>query len=105
MPGFKLLHQKSDSNTKPEFIMGHSTGAISMLVNAADSLLAVPLDIQIHEGVIFRNASRSNRDKRTLLDKALLQLAGLKMAKPCSLIADAHYASGKIVKGLLALKA
>lgn len=99
MPGVKLLHQESDSNTKPEFIMGHSTGAISMLVNAASSLLAVPLDIQIHEGVIF-----SNRDKRTLLDKALLQLAGLKIAEPCYLIADAYYASGKIVKGVLAQK-
>ena len=24
MPGVKLLHQESDSNTKPEYIMGHS---------------------------------------------------------------------------------
>jgi len=96
MPGVKLLHQESDSNTKPSFIMGHSTGAISMLANAASSLLAVPLDIQIHEGVVF-----SNRDKRTLLDKALLQLAELKIAEPCYLVADAYYASGKVVKGVL----
>ena len=96
MPGVKLLHQESDSNTKPSFIMGHSTGAISMLANAASSVLAVPLDIQIHEGVIF-----SNRDKRTLLDKALLQLAELNIAEPCYLVADAFYASGKIVKGAL----
>lgn len=96
MPGVKLLHQESDSNTKPSYIMGHSTGAISMLANAASSLLAVPLDIQIHEGVVF-----SNRDKRTLLDKALLQLAQLNMAEPCYLVADAFYASGKVVKGAL----
>lgn len=99
MPGVKLLHQESDSNTKPSFIMGHSTQAISILVNAASSVLAVPLDIQIHEGVVF-----SNRDKRTLLDKALLLLAGLKMTEPCYLVADAYYASGKIVKGVLAQK-
>ena len=99
MPGVKLLHQESDSNTKPAFIMGHSTGAISMLVNAASSLLAVPLDIQIHEGTVF-----SNRDKRTLLDRALLQLAELKIAEPCYLVADAYYASGKIVKGTLKQK-
>ena len=99
MPGVKLLHQESDSNTKPEFIMGHTTGAISLLVNAASSVMAVPLDIQIHEGVVF-----SNRDKRTLLDKALLQLAELKIDESCYLIADAYYASGKIVKGALKQK-
>jgi len=96
MPGVKLLHQESDNNTKPSFIMGHSTQAVSLLVNAAKSLVAVPLDVQIHEGVVF-----SNRDKRTLLDKVLIQVAGLKMSKPCYLVADAYYASGKVVKGLL----
>ena len=28
MPGVKLLHQESDSNTKPEYIMGHSLQAV-----------------------------------------------------------------------------
>ena len=97
MPGVKSLHQESDSNTKPNFIMGHSTQAVSILVNAASSLLAVPLDIKIHEGVVF-----SNRDKRTLLDKLLLLVAGLQLTEPCYLVADAYYASGKIIKGLLA---
>jgi hypothetical protein len=97
MPGVKLLHQESDNNSKPSFIMGHSTQAVSLLVNAAKSLVAVPLDIQIHEGVVF-----SNRDKRTLLDKVLMLVAGLKMSEPCYLVADAYYASGKVVKGMLA---
>ena len=35
MPGVKLLHQQSESNTKPEYIMGHSLQAVSLLVNAA----------------------------------------------------------------------
>jgi len=43
MPAVKLLHQQSESNTKPEYIMGHSLQAVSLLVNAAQSVFAVPL--------------------------------------------------------------
>src|SRR5215475_10212201 len=43
MPAVKLLHQKSESNTKPDYIMGHSLQAVSLLVNAAQSVFAVPL--------------------------------------------------------------
>jgi hypothetical protein len=43
MPGVKLLHQQSESNTKPEYIMGHSLQAVSLLVQAAASVFAVPL--------------------------------------------------------------
>src|ERR1700704_5956813 len=50
MPGVKLLHQQSDSNTKPEYIMGHSMQAVSILVRAAQSVFAVPLAVRIHEG-------------------------------------------------------
>jgi hypothetical protein len=31
MPAVKLLHQESESNTKPEYIMGHSFQAVSIL--------------------------------------------------------------------------
>ncbi len=50
MPGVKLLHQQSESNTKPEYIMGHSSRAVSLLVQAAASVFAVPLAIRIHYG-------------------------------------------------------
>ena len=36
MPGVKLLHQSSASNTKPEYIMGHSLQAISLLLISND---------------------------------------------------------------------
>ena len=65
--------------------MGHSTQAISILVRAANSRLAVPLDSQIHEWVIF-----SNRDKRTLLDKLVAQVLGLGLAEASYLVADAY---------------
>jgi len=77
--------------------MGHSTQAISILARAANTLFAVPLDIQIHEGVIF-----FNRDKRTLLDKLVSLVSGLNLAEPCYLVADAYYAKSKIIKGMLA---
>ena len=53
MPAVKLLHQESESNTKPEYIMGHSLQAVSVLVQAAKSVLAVPLAIRIHEGRVW----------------------------------------------------
>jgi len=39
MPAVKLLQQQSDSRTKPEYIIGHSLQAGSLLARAADSVL------------------------------------------------------------------
>jgi hypothetical protein len=96
MPAVKLLHQESDSNTKPEFIMGHSFQSIAMLVSVAKTTFAVPLASRIHEGIVL-----SNRDKRTLLDKMVLLLDSLAIRDACYFVADAYYASGKVIRGLL----
>ena len=96
MPAVKLLHQESDSNTKPEYIMGHSCQAVAVLTRAMQSVFAVPLSCRIHEGVVF-----SNRDQRTLLDKMIMLLDSLQIEEKCYFVADAYYASGKVVKGLL----
>ena len=96
MPAVKKLHQQSESNTKPEYIFGHSCQAIALLMRAASSVFAVPLACRIHEGVVF-----SNRDKRTLLDKMILLVDSLGVTEPFYFVADAYYASGKIVRGLL----
>jgi hypothetical protein len=58
---------------------------------------AVPLCARIHEGLVF-----SNRDQRTLLDKLLRLLHALDLPEPVLLVADAYYASGKIIRGLFA---
>ena len=97
MPAVKLLHQQSDSNTKPEYIMGHSLQAVSLLVHAAHSVFAVPLAARIHEGLVW-----SNRDRRTLLDKMLALLGLIVIREPFYFVADAYYAAHKIVNGLLA---
>ncbi len=97
MPSVKKLHQQSESNTKPEYIFGHSCQAVAVLGQALSSMVAIPLACRIHEGVVF-----SNRDKRTLLDKMILLLDSLGMVEPFYLVADAYYATGKIVRGLVA---
>src|SRR5207249_8557152 len=96
MPAVKLLHQQSESNTKPEYIMGHSLQAVGLLVHAAQSVFSVPLAARIHEGLVW-----SNRDKRTLLDKMLGLLDILAIKAPFYFVADAYYAAGKIVSGLI----
>ena len=91
LPAVKLLHQQSQSNTKPEYIMGHSLQAVSLLVHSAGGqVAAVPLTSRIHEGLVF-----SNRDARTLLDKlvALLFSVSSTWDRQVLLIADAYYAS------------
>ena len=100
MPAVKYLHQQSAGNSKPEYIMGHSLQAISLLVHGpAGQVAAVPLTSRIHEGLVF-----SNRDARTLLDKlvALLFSVAAVWDRQVLLIADAYYASGKIIRPLLA---
>lgn len=98
MPGVKCLHQESDNNTKPEYIMGHSCQAISLVVGAEDSSFAVPLSARIHEGVVF-----SNRCKQKLTDKmvALVQLvdAGLLFY----FVGDAYYACHAVASGIINL--
>src|SRR6202521_636914 len=96
MPAVKLLHQQSESNTKPDYIMGHSLQAVGLLVHAAQSVFSVPLAARIHEGLVW-----SNRDRRTLLDKMLGLLDILAITVPYYFVADAYYAAGKIVSGLL----
>ncbi len=99
MPAVKKLHQHSGNNSKSPFIMGHSFQALSLLVSAPKGLVAaVPLASRIHEGVIW-----SNRDSRTLLDKlATLFLSMVPhFDKPLILIADAFYASRKMILPLL----
>jgi len=97
MPGVKKLHQESESNNKAEYIFGHSCQAVAVLTQALSSVFALPLACRIHEGTVF-----SNRDQRTLLDKMILLIDSLGLKEPFYFVADAYYASGKIVRGLLA---
>lgn len=99
MPAVKSLHQESASNSKPEYIMGHSWQVIAALITVGTYSTAVPLNGGIGEGVVY-----SNRSKKTLLDKLLdlLSALGLPEEQRCYLVCDAYYATGKMANGLLA---
>lgn len=100
MPAVKKLHQSSQNNTKAPFIFGHSLQVLALLVaGPAGHASAVPLAARIHEGLVW-----SNRDRRTLLDKLVLlflPVAAL-VAQPVLLVADAYYASRKVILPLRA---
>ena len=99
MPAVKSLHQESGNNTKPEHIMGHSLQALSLLVHSAGGqVAAIPLTSRIHEGLVF-----SNRDSKTLLDKVVALLFSVTLACKMQvvMVADAYYASGKVITPLL----
>lgn len=95
MPAVKRLHQESDSNTKPEYIMGHSTQAVALLVGTLRTVFAVPLTSRIHEGLVF-----SNRDKLTQLDKMIMMADALGLPE-FYFIADSYYSARKVMAALL----
>lgn len=96
MPAVKSLHQSSESNSKPTFIMGHSCQAVSVLAGGLSSVVAIPLVARIHEGLVF-----SNRSKRTLLDKMVGLVEDLSIDAPYYFLGDAYYASKKVALPLL----
>lgn len=96
MPGVKSLYQGSQNNSKSEYIMGHSLQCLSLLVTGNfGSFAAVPLIAQIHEGLVW-----SNRDSRTLMDKAteLVEKIRKITETPLLVIADAYYANAHFIK-------
>ena len=99
MPAVKKLYQESGDNFKAEFFFGHSFQVVGLLVRGAlGQLFSVPLASRIHEGLVF-----SNRDRRSLLDKLVtlfLSISDVLQARVL-LIADAYYASRKVVLPLL----
>ncbi len=96
MPGVKSLHQESESNSKPEYIMGHSFQAIGILYGSAKNVFSIPLVSRIHEGIKF-----TPKDKKTLLDKMIVLLSELQISTPYYFVADAYYASKNMILPLL----
>ena len=99
MPAVKALHQESQDNSKPSFIMGHSFQAVGMLARGLlGGFFCVPLVSRIHEGLVW-----SNRDQRTLLDKLVVLFLSITklFVSRAILLADAYYASRKVILPLL----
>ena len=96
MPAVKSLHQESGNNSKPEFIMGHSFQAVSMLVKSSlGQVFAVPLVSRICEGIVFNRSKKrlSLLDKLVLIFLEVMQHANT----PAILVADAYYAAKTVI--------
>ena len=102
MPAVKKLFQESGNNSKPEFVWGHHFQVLGLLVRGPlKHLVSVPLASQIHEGL--RNAPAPSSRRKTLLDKLVALFLGVAEPLPRKvyLLADAYYASRKIILPLL----
>jgi len=91
MPGVRSLHQESNNNSKPEWIMGHYFQSIGVLVEGLGRIFAVPLSARIHDGLTV-----SNREKLTVVDKLLLELLWLPIPKPFILLVDNYYCARQV---------
>ena len=58
MPAVKLLHQESDSNTKPKYIMGHSCQVVAILAGALKRSFGDPDAIKSALNIIMRVGDR-----------------------------------------------
>jgi hypothetical protein len=94
MPGVKPLHQNSE--TKPQFIFGHSCQALALVVRYASSFMAIPLACRIHEGI-----KPSASDKFGLFEKLIALLDSMAVSRSLYLVADSYYAAAKVIKPLL----
>ena len=96
MPAVKKLHCCSDNNSKPEYIMGHFYQVISSLCTSAGGTVAVPIVSRICDGITY-----SNRSKKTIVDRLVdmfRQTVAQQFSGPLILIADAYYASRKVIQ-------
>lgn len=100
MPAVKLLHQDSASNSKAEYIMGHSIQVLAILAQGLSTCFSVPLIGQIHEG--FKHIA--SKKSHTLLDKMSVMLFSLNITDGCYFVADKYYCSGRFMKQLVEKK-
>jgi hypothetical protein len=95
MPGVKMLHQASEDNNKPEFVMGHFWGALSLLAQAGSRLFAVPVRFSIQDGL---KSSPSQKD--TLITR-MHQLVTSTARVAGTVLADFQYVCRPFIEALL----
>ena len=97
MPGVHLLHNHSDTKLLPDFYMGHSFQAVSVLANSGDECISVPLSVAMDDGIVF-----SNRDKRTKIDHAVNAFWKVRQhfLQKAVFLADSAYGAGRVVSAL-----
>ena len=97
MPGVQSLHQSSDNNSKPSYIMGHFLQCVGILAGIPGmTMFCVFLFGRIHLGT----KECKGKDK-TLFDKAVNMLDLFPCEEMFYLIADAYYGSKKMLRGVI----
>lgn len=99
MPGRKSHHQASGSNSKAEFVMGHSFQALGLLVWGLVGPLCVFVSARLDSGI-----KNGPRDAQTCLERFValfLPLAPLLAVTPLILVADAYYGAQGVVRSLV----
>ncbi len=94
MPAVKYLHQQSESNSKPHFIMKPFLSGLRRALSGWRILLLRSRSVHAFTKV----SVTSNRDRRTLIDKANEMLASVCRGQEFVLLADAYYANGKVIR-------
>lgn len=98
MPGVKRLHQSATTNTKPEYITGHSLQSVAVLFRSLNGATAVPLFSRIVEGL-----RRDPGDKLSQLERFPPMLKSVMQGSSFYLVADAYYYAGKFANAILAM--
>jgi hypothetical protein len=99
MPGVKRLHQESEDVNKPEWIRGHYFNALSVLLSAGQACFAVPLILQLHDGLIAQETPvqpKPKAKKMTLVTK-MADLCTQYAKRGSYVVMDAYFASAAVL--------
>jgi DDE superfamily endonuclease len=91
MPGVKRLHQESADVSKAEWIRGHYFGALGLLLGAGEALFAVPIAIQLQDGI-----EMVETEQPTLVDKMAALCVRL-MPSGSYAVLDAYFAAANLL--------
>lgn len=95
MPGVKKLRQEPGDN-RPEFVLGHFWGAVTVLLHAGSHYFALPLRFELQDGL-----KRSPSDKTTTISR-MASLITETVHTPGTVVADSYYACKSILQHLRA---
>ncbi len=92
MPGNKKLHQSSASNTKPEYITGHSCQTVAVLLSGLAGTFAVPIFTNIFEGLRWKGMPEGSQ-----LGRLGSSLGEILLGTKCYIVADAYYMAASFI--------
>jgi hypothetical protein len=100
MPGVKRLHQESEDVSKPEWIRGHYFNALSLLLSAGQACFAVPLILQLHDGLIAQTnpVKPKSKGKKSTLVTQMADLCTTYAQQGSYVVLDAYFACEPVLR-------